>query len=279
MRGWALWYAGQGWPVFPVHGMVNGVCTCRHGTNCQAPGKHPAVRRGWKDASLDANQIKSWWDENPSYNVALATGSVTVVDIDGQEGLRSFKKLLGEYGQGSIKMTPRAATGGGGWHLFFQGVDIKNLVGVRPGIDIRSRGGYVILPPSRHKSGRPYSFDRCPTQYKLQPFPAWLFKVAEERKPAFKVKVGEDGVKRINIGEIGEIANGQRNNTLARICGRLFFEGNEAETVLALLAAVNQMHCNPPVSKQELKTIVNSIYQRRVAEGQIKGANHDDSKV
>ena len=52
-----------------------------------------------------------------------------------------------------------AITGGGGRHLFYltpPGLVIPSLRGWMTGIDIRSDGGYVILPEGRHKSGAPY---------------------------------------------------------------------------------------------------------------------------
>ena len=263
LGGWAVWYAQQGWPVFPAHGFVRGQCTCRSGPDCQSPGKHPATRWGWKDATLDERQIRAWWDENPDYNIALATGDVSVIDIDGAKGLQSFKKLVAEYGVGSIPKTPRAVTGGGGWHLFFQGSEIKNHVGIRPGLDTRSGGGYVVLPPSRHWAGNAYRFDRCPTEYRLQPFPPWMEKLTRERDPAFAVKPTPGEIVRVEIKDIGPIPDGKRNDTLTRICGRFFWEGYEPSEVARLLGSVNTMHCAPPLSVGEVERIVWNILRKR----------------
>ena len=57
----ALKYASDlNWPVFPVHSIVNGACTCCKGRGCEHPGKHPRTMRGWKDASTDLAQLQAW---------------------------------------------------------------------------------------------------------------------------------------------------------------------------------------------------------------------------
>src|SRR5271157_509106 len=51
MLAWALFYASQGWQVFPVYGIEDGRCTCRKGADCDHPGKHPISLHGFKDAT------------------------------------------------------------------------------------------------------------------------------------------------------------------------------------------------------------------------------------
>src|SRR5258708_3229252 len=64
----ALAYPARPSPVFP-----------------SPPGpKAPATTHGFKDATTDPETIRSWWTDNPAYNVAIATGeqSIDVLDID-----------------------------------------------------------------------------------------------------------------------------------------------------------------------------------------------------
>jgi len=140
--------------------------------------------------------------------------------------------------------------------LFFQGVDVKNLVGMKPGLDIRSRGGHVILPPSLHASGKRYIFDRCPTQFKIQKFPAWLLKIAKEDKPRIQTAVVSDtSVDLDNIPPIPEY----RNNTLTSLCGKLFKQGHPVEKISAILLAINNNKCQPPLGTAEVERIVWSV--------------------
>jgi hypothetical protein len=44
-------YASAGWPVHPVHDTTAGRCSCRHGSDCRQPGKHPRTAEGFHDAT------------------------------------------------------------------------------------------------------------------------------------------------------------------------------------------------------------------------------------
>src|ERR687885_2686873 len=60
----ALSYAQAGTPIFPVHGVVDGHCTCRDQA-CDRPGKHPRTPNGFKVAVTDLNQVQQWWERWP----------------------------------------------------------------------------------------------------------------------------------------------------------------------------------------------------------------------
>ena len=68
-------YVARGWPVFPCHSIERGRCTCKLGTECDNPGKHPLTQHGFKDASTDPNMINLWLGRWPNANWALPTGS------------------------------------------------------------------------------------------------------------------------------------------------------------------------------------------------------------
>ena len=73
----ALTLISAGLPVFP----------CRPGT------KYPATQHGFKDASVDPEQVRAWWEVNPNYNLAMAVpGNMVVVDFEG-----NTKKELEEF--------------------------------------------------------------------------------------------------------------------------------------------------------------------------------------
>jgi hypothetical protein len=96
----ALGYAAQGIPVYPVHwprpipGEVNLACSCRRGAACDRSAKHPLVRHGIHDASIDPAQLQDWWQRWPLANVGLATGIVfDALDVDGPAGLAALRQL------------------------------------------------------------------------------------------------------------------------------------------------------------------------------------------
>jgi len=160
---YALLYAGFGWRVFPVHSMHGGVCSCGN-DSCLSPGKHPRTKRGFKDASADERQIRSWWTRWPGANVAVATGQdsdLIVIDVDPRHGGDdTWETLKHEL---DVPATWEVRTGGGGVHAYFQFPDGEHIsigAGVLgPGIDHRGNGGYVVAPPSNHASGNAYFWD------------------------------------------------------------------------------------------------------------------------
>lgn len=100
----ALKLAEAGFRVFPAYGIVDGKCECGN-PNCDAPGKHPAIK-GWKQkATSDKEQIMTWWKRCGNHNPAIATGKgLVVLDVDGETGKESLRKLEEEY----IKALARA---------------------------------------------------------------------------------------------------------------------------------------------------------------------------
>jgi hypothetical protein len=56
-------------------------------------------------------------------------------------------------------------------------------VGLVPGIDIRGDGGFIVVPPSLHASGRRYAWDLSahPDDVPLAPAPAWLLALLQFR--------------------------------------------------------------------------------------------------
>lgn len=160
----ALEYLSMGWYVFPLHSVDENLhCTC--GVNpCKDAGKHPRVSRGLKEASLDPDQIEAWFGEgSPLSNVAIVTGEksgITILDIDigeGKFGAESWQEAIADHGEPNTLM---AETGSGGMHVLFKyNSSLKtasNMMG--KGIDCRNDGGYIVAPPSKHRSGGTYSW-------------------------------------------------------------------------------------------------------------------------
>lgn len=160
----ALRYIERGRAIFPLHSIdANGCCTCGNAT-CSDAGKHPRARRGLKEASKDRAQIETWFGPDaPLSNIGLATGAasgITVLDIDigeGKDGAATWAALIEGHGEPQTLM---ANTGSGGIHVFFKyNSALKtstNTLG--PNVDCRNDGGYVVAPPSLHRSGRRYEW-------------------------------------------------------------------------------------------------------------------------
>lgn len=154
----AIAYAKQGWSVFPVYSVKDGVCACSKGEKCTSSGKHPKIRNWLNNATTDLEKIYHWFNRGDC-NIGIATGYVSnifVVDVDVKSGgLESMLTL-------DLPTTLKAKTGSGGYHFYYiypPDCNIRNSVSkIASGIDIRGDGGYIIAPPSRHISGNSYEW-------------------------------------------------------------------------------------------------------------------------
>jgi hypothetical protein len=184
----ALAYASRGWPVFPVHSVSEGRCSCGK-PDCKDAGKHPRTPHGFKDATTDRDTIIDYWRRWPDANIGCDTerAGLVVIDIDlKNEGDRTWAQLVGELGP-EIASTRRSRTGGGGSHVFFlapEGIEIRggnNKLG--RGADVKAVGGYVLLPGSGHLSGRRYEWEIL-SPPEPAPLPAALLQRLDGRRQA-----------------------------------------------------------------------------------------------
>jgi hypothetical protein len=139
----ALAFAARGCPVLP----------------CQSGRKIPATAHGVRDASTDPGQITAWFGRHPDWNLAIATGAPgpDVLDVDQHGEAGNGYAAFGQLRAAGLLDGARAwvRTPSGGLHTYFTGTDQRN--GHLPGyhLDFRSRGGYVLTPPSQI-DGKPY---------------------------------------------------------------------------------------------------------------------------
>lgn len=182
LRAAALAYAARGWRIIPLHTprpADGGTCSCGR-ADCPSIGKHPRTRSGLKDATAREAVLQVWWQKWPDANVGIATGArsgLVVLDVDARhDGMDALSTLLRRHGE--LPNTLTAATGGGGFHLVFQhpgeGIVIRNAAGLDglPGLDLRGDGGYIVAPPSLHKSGERYGWHDVDTP--VAPLVDWL---------------------------------------------------------------------------------------------------------
>lgn len=252
----ALTYARAGKPVFP----------------CDKNSKSPLISSGHLKATTDEPQITTWWHRWPNASIGMPTGpasGIYVIDIDMPDGSASFAAL--ESSNEPLPLTRRQITGSGGLHLMFQypmnGVDFRNTAGkLGKNIDTRGNGGYIILPPSGHESGKFYQFEDL--EVPLAPMPEWLCEILTKPKheappaqgPPLALpdnteltKYGQtayDGLMR----EISSAEKGTRNDTLNRVAfrvGQLVAGGEMSESLVEqfISAAINSGLAEPEARK------------------------------
>jgi hypothetical protein len=284
----ALAFARRGYAVFPIwwprerDGRL--ICACRKGADCgKNSAKHPygpLAPNGPLSATTDEDQIARWFRGAPQANLGVHTAGLIVVDVDPRDGGdESFRALEHEHGE--MPTTWQAITGSGGEHIFFtcpDGVEIKNIVAKQMdnpplgvGIDIRTRGGYIVAPPSRHISGRPYtwSVDHHPAETPLAPAPDWLVArlttartiASPETSPGAPVEpTPSDAWSLLTRQPVTDY----HDMAAMRIAGHFFRHNCDYQLVLGMLHAWNSAWCKPPLGYHELERIVGRIALREV---------------
>lgn len=211
-------------------------------------GKEPLVK--WQEytsrKATDAELLE--WFESGENNLGIVTGTASgfvVVDADGEEGLESARNM-------DLRSTTVSLTGKG-QQFFYQcptGGALKNAVRLLPGIDIRSDGGYVCAPPSIHPNGKRYTWLLGPSS-QLPEFPTALANTARS---------SETSPASVNVNWVSEalskLSEGNRNDTFARVVGKLHHSGLDKTAIWALLLP-HARACH--FSEKELNGVIQSI--------------------
>ena len=255
MLPYALDYAKSGIKVFPLSPCDK---VPLKGTN------------GFHDATNDIEKIKKWWTDNPFYNIGAATGNgISVIDVDmgkGDDGVekvgeQSIKKW--QEDNGLLPDTLTAITGKGGRHLYYKTDKCYgSATGVIKDVDVRSDGGYAVLPPSIHENGNRYRFVGDFDVGKITPADDVVNKFLSL---AGSGKKGNKNSNAKNVLPKGKIIDklcfdeGSRNDSLYRYGCSLQGKGYDDLKISAELTAMNLSKCNPPLSAEEVNKIYNSV--------------------
>ncbi|MGI8939934.1 MAG: bifunctional DNA primase/polymerase [Iamia sp.] len=209
----ALDYAAIGWPVLAL----------------RPRDKRPATAHGLRDATTDAEVVRSWWARWPDANVGLATGHrFDVLDLDegGTVGLDALDRVATDDGPAVGPMVLTAS----GLHWYMAPTGLGNRARFLAGCDWRGAGGYVVAPPSVHPSGHCYAWDPTHGPGTVLPeVPPWLLRLLDPPKattPPSSAVTGAGSVygRRALETEVGRLALvdiGCRNDELVRASFRL----------------------------------------------------------
>jgi len=224
---------------------------------CRNNEKRPLTKNGHLDASSNKDVINDWWDIYPNANIGLPTGetnNLIVIDVDIKNdaaGMQSLEQLQGECGEFQTRVVH---TPSGGLHYYFKypkDVDaIKNRVNLRPGIDVRADGGYVLAPGSKF-DGKPYEYKD--ESKKIAELPNKLLKMlTSDGQPYREFEVAASDV-------VNGVEQGNRNISIFRLASKL--RGDDVPREIAesqiILAAQN---CIPPLSEAEALRCLESAY-------------------
>ncbi|MCC7507957.1 MAG: bifunctional DNA primase/polymerase [Planctomycetes bacterium] len=234
----ALAYAARGWHVFPVFGDANDPRDKSPvGKKCKAP-IGALVRHGLNDATVDPDVIRRWWTAEPGANIGVACGpsGLCIGDVDSAAGELAVKH------SGGFPKTLEARTGKGR-HVYMRGA-ATSVNGVLDGVDRKSKGGYVVAPPSVHESGRVYEWSTPDAA--IAEAPDWFLKAGRKQKTKSA---------KANVDTSSEsIEEGSRNDFLSRKAFAMRKAGIAPEDLVRPLMELNQK-CKPPLDQQEVEAI------------------------
>ncbi len=240
---------------------------------------------GWPaQATTDEARLAEWGRQYPRGNWGVALGAGTglcVVDVDAHHGGDFALEML-EAENEELPATPTVRTAHGGQHRYFKhvpGLLNDNTGKITVGVDFKTDGGQVVLPPSVLADGGCYEWTVPPPWAGGPDFaelPSWI---VARLKPARKApKPSPRTETAVYIGE------GNRNDGLFReLCRLRELEGLSDTDLEARAYELNRTACTPPLPEHEVAKIATSVCRytpgeslERPAESQMP-ANHTAS--
>ncbi len=217
--------------------------------------KIPRLNEWQKKCSSDPGTIAGWVQPGGNWGVVTGkTSGVFVVDIDQKNGgLKKWDDLIGK--NGDLPATVTALTGSGGLHLYFKYPSdrvINNRVGLAGGgIDVRGENGQVLVPPSTHPNGNPYTWLHDPSVTTLQDAPEWLLNLISQDTASSSFP---------DIG--GPLERGTRNDTIFHQALALSKAGATVDFAVSTMVAWCIATGNSDMNNSEIEATVRSAFKR-----------------
>jgi putative DNA primase/helicase len=257
----ALEYIQQGFSVFPCCWPSTGQCACGRNHQGRNIGKVPLTEHGLKDATCLEITVREYWTRWPDANIGGAiSGDKFVLDNDREKNGYDSLGIL-QTRHGALTETRLHTTGNLGQHYIYSTqVPIRNTVRVDglDGLDIRGYGGYIILPPSLHRTGNRYVLSHV-WDGPVMPAPAWLVELCTRKNVTTWANTVTDN----------PIREGSRNDNLARDAGVMRRRGLSESAINAALQVENRERCQPPLTEEEVSRIAKSVGRYLPADTQL----------
>jgi hypothetical protein len=243
----AIKYAELGLSVFPVNKKI------------------PCIQwKPYQTKRATPDEISQWWQKWPDAQIAIVTGSISnlvVLDFDGADVKERFEAEVCRIPETIMQKTGRVD---GGLHCLFSypAEGIRNTSSqILKNVDIKGEGGYFIVAPSKHKSGKNYkwlNFDPFKDGLDAKkPLPYEVLEWWEEYK---KNKVGTDRQHLDPSTILNGVPEGQRDESLFKYACRLRKQGlSKDEVQIIILQAASA--CDPPFPENEAIEKVESAWK------------------
>ncbi len=261
----ALALAAKGFHVFPL--VPN--------------SKFPLIEDFPNQASRDPEVIKKWWIDpvlglEQPYNIGISTSkfgddeALVVVDVDNKGEMRGDEEVLKLELEGKeFPPTYTQETPTGGRHFIYRTKHaVKQGASVlAKGLDIRSRGGYIVGRGSILNGGV-YKNRDTP----VMAAPEWIIQscgrpTEKDNKPKKKIKdIDERRAEKRAIhyleNEAPVATQGERNHKGYAVACRVKDFGVDEATCLSLL--IEHWKCEPMLEHSELEHVIASAYKHGV---------------
>lgn len=249
-------YASMGFAPIPIHGIINGKCSCGQPTcPTKNAGKHPTGRDWQKRATDDPDGVREAFRGHRGNIGIYLRNRFVLIDVDGEEGLATLAGL-------NLPETMQQVSGSGkGAHLIFRlaahqnAETITDRQKVLPGIDIKIRGQFVAAP-SMHASGKRYQLVKAIKPIFLPDRLYELIKtpVVEVPRPSSS-NTGNANIKRTRswLAKADVAVAGEKgHSTIMRVASKIAAQGHSEAEEWDLLVEYNQ-RCDPPFNERELR--------------------------
>lgn len=258
----AAQYAAFGWRSLRIYGLAEDgkSCTCRAGSECGTPGKHPVDWKWQETASADEDTLAEWFGDG-GFNIGVALGAESgIIDVEWDDA--AGKATAEKLGITGID-TPTYLSSRSEHRLFkYDGKLPEQAVIKIAGLEVRTgggkRGAQSVFPPSRHASGVNYRWKEgfSPDDVPVAPIPDSLMAAITNDKG------GGELTKPPATEILHKVATaGNRHDALLRIAGRQCInmidchDPQEQQDVLAMIRSVNLSQCSPPKGDKEVEDI------------------------
>jgi putative DNA primase/helicase len=290
----------SGFQLVLLHGIVGADCTC--GSVSCSKGKHP-IQNAWQKHTLrEESQVfdafRKCRVKEPNLGIVLGVqpfgAYVLAIDVDDADRFAVLEDELGKLPTTLIGKSAR------GLRLFYTVADppkdLTNRAGLggEPGVDVKVKGGQVVVAPSLHASGVRYTWEETPD--KLAELPAaWLHRIVEPRQPTAPgippPQVGYRSASKIErsvreraqayLDRCEPSISGQGGHDRAMRAATVLVRGFALDKQTAFSMMVNGFNsrCLPPWSLKEIEhKIDEAIRVGAMAFGELRDAPLDKEK-
>lgn len=249
IREQAKEYLALGWSVIPIK-----------------PGqKVPSVAwNEFRERYMTEEEVDKHFADDS--NIAVVCGKLSgimVIDQDFYKGDANLETFKG------IDSPVKSITGRGGIHLYFKYKEgTQNTVNETVKADIRSEGGYVLIPPSQVDIGNgrtgKYAWMEEPTSEmlsnKLPEPPESLLKALYRTETTSEPSQASQQAK-IDYSDLQGLSEGGRNNAISRTSLSLLSRGLTEDIAWTTIQGINAGF-NPPLPEFELKATFESAVRK-----------------